>query len=58
MLAGDFDDERQSLFVVERKAFTDLISGLVSHCPCAETSCWRLHSWIQACCLHVHIGMV
>ena len=24
MIAGDFDDDRQSLFVVERKAFTDL----------------------------------
>lgn len=50
MLAGDFDAEHQSLFVVERKAFTDLIGSLVRPCPCAEKACWTLHSWIQACC--------
>ena len=34
MVAGDFDPVNQSVFVVERKAFSDLVSGLVQPCPC------------------------
>ena len=47
MVAGDFDPVNQSVFVVERKAFSDLVSGLVQPCPCDVRARWAIHSLLQ-----------
>ena len=47
MVAGDFDPVNQSAFVVEQKAFFDLIISLVRPCPCHVRAHWAFHSLIQ-----------
>ena len=47
VVAGDFDPVNQSAFVVEHKAFSDLIISLVQPCPCHVRAHWALHSSVQ-----------
>lgn len=47
MVAGDFDPVNQSVFVVERKEFSDLVTALVRPCPCDVRACWTFHSLLQ-----------
>ena len=47
VVAGDFDHVNQSVFVVERKAFSDLVTSLVRPCPCDVRASWTFHSLLQ-----------
>ena len=47
MVAGDFDPLNQSLFVVERKAFSDLVTALVRPCPCDVRAFWVYYTLLQ-----------
>ena len=47
LYTGDTTPEDQQLFVVERRAFTDLCTSLAHPCTCHSTAMWRLQSTIQ-----------
>ena len=61
MVAGDFDPVNQSAFVVEHKAFSDLIISLVRPCPCHVRAHWALHSSVQVSIMlrfHYFVNMI
>ena len=54
---GDGDDTSdQELFVVERKAFNGLFSGLVQQCGCLSNPSWKIvfHTGLRLCMSTVH----
>ena len=44
---GDEDASDQDLFVVERKTFKSLCSGLVQQCGCLSNPSWTIASFIK-----------
>ena len=48
MYTDGVSSEEQSLFIIERHCFSDLVEGLSTQCPCGKTSApWVLESVVQ-----------
>ena len=47
MYTGDITAEDQQLFVVERRAFTELCTSLIQPCTCWHTALWDLQTLFQ-----------
>eukprot|EP00731_Ephydatia_muelleri_P008419 Em0004g757a len=47
IFTGDSNPEDQKLFIVEKRCFYNLCEGLVKHCTCKSSPCWKVASFIQ-----------
>eukprot|EP00731_Ephydatia_muelleri_P034941 Em0087g10a len=54
---GDEDASDQDLFVVERKTFKSLCSGLVQQCGCLSNPSWTIASFIKYMNFNLFAGM-
>eukprot|EP00731_Ephydatia_muelleri_P019113 Em0011g1153a len=55
---GDEDASDQDLFVVERKTFKSLCSGLVQQCGCLSNPSWTIASFIKVACTKIVLPQV